>query len=99
MKKLFTKIVTIVVVALIHCVPMQAMKNSESATHYIFSSGSEYEEARLKRLNEVYNPTTKLILTPYLRPGMQILEIGPGNGEIGAWMIETAGGGNKIYSD
>ncbi|KTC66261.1 Putative methyltransferase (plasmid) [Legionella adelaidensis] len=62
---------------------------------YIFASASEYEQERLKLLNEVYNPKSQEMLRPWLRPGISILEIGPGNGELGAWMVQTAGKGTQ----
>ncbi len=57
---------------------------------YIFSE-SHYEKSRLERLNEVYNPESLAILSPYVHEGMSVLEIGPGTGEIAEWLVQQIG--------
>jgi SAM-dependent methyltransferase len=62
----------------------------EKENTYLFSP-SESEKERLKRLNEVYNPNTQEILSKHLSPGMSVLEIGPGTGDMGEWVYKTIG--------
>lgn len=57
---------------------------------YLFSE-TEFEEERLKRLNEVYNPVSTEILSRYVQEGMHVLEIGLGTGEMAEWMSQQIG--------
>lgn len=67
--------------------------------NYIFKTDSEAEAERLKRLNEVYNPNSQNVLKKFLKPGMQVLEIGPGSGELGKWITEQIGEGQYYGLD
>lgn len=61
--------------------------------HYIFKDTrdrAEYE--RLRIIEELFDPLTKRLLSGIgLRPGMSILEAGPGAGGLLDWLSETAG--------
>lgn len=65
--------------------------HQSAESHYIFSDESAFEQERLKRLNELYNPNTISIVTTSLKPACRVLEIGPGTGEIGSWIAEQVG--------
>jgi ubiquinone/menaquinone biosynthesis C-methylase UbiE len=48
-------------------------------------------------LRKIYQSPVK-ILSPYVKPGMNVLEIGPGMGYFSLWMAETVGMGGKIVA-
>lgn len=58
---------------------------------YIFSSDHDAEMERLKRLNEMYNENTLSFLLERIKPYMNVLEIGCGNGEISRRLTAAAG--------
>jgi 2-polyprenyl-3-methyl-5-hydroxy-6-metoxy-1,4-benzoquinol methylase len=58
--------------------------------NYIFSSDHDAEMERLKRLNEMYNENTLSFLLERIKPYMNVLEIGCGNGEISRRLAAAA---------
>ena len=85
---------------------MQALKNKknipESTLHdnikqkYLLSIGVN-GEGRLNILNKVFNPYTyKFLENLDIKPGMRILEIGCGTGEIASWLSKKVGPQGQI---
>ena len=54
-----------------------------------FLEANEDEDIRLQILNEIFNPSSQGFLQNCgLKPGMQILEVGCGNGTMACWLAQ-----------
>lgn len=59
----------------------------------------ELGEERLNILNNVFNPYTyRFLETLNLKPGMQVLEIGCGTGEVACWLSSRIGSSGKVMA-
>jgi ubiquinone/menaquinone biosynthesis C-methylase UbiE len=64
---------------------------AQHAEHYILATGGK-DAQRLRLLHEVYGPGTEAALHRVgLRPGMRVLEVGSGSGNIACWAAEQVG--------
>ena len=64
---------------------------AKHAEHYILATGGK-DVQRLRLLHEVYGPGTEAALQRVgLRPGMRVLEVGSGSGNIACWVAEQVG--------
>lgn len=64
---------------------------SNEPEHYILSTGGE-DTLRLRLLHEAYGPGTRAHLeSADLSPGMRVVEIGCGSGNIACWVAEQVG--------
>jgi ubiquinone/menaquinone biosynthesis C-methylase UbiE len=71
------------------------IKNSNS---YVLGVGEQGQE-RLAILNEIFNPTSQLLLLQAgLIKGQQVLEIGCGTGVMTCWMAEQVGANGHVYA-
>ena len=79
------------------------MSHGPEAPQYLHSYGDatdlgELEVERLRLLNTAYSPTAHAMLAPHLKPGMEVLELGVGTGEIGSWLAEKVGAEGKYIA-
>ncbi len=63
---------------------------------YILATGAD-EVKRLQLLNQLYGPGTEgLLWQSGLKPGMQVVEIGCGSGNIACWLAQQVGEGGSV---
>src|SRR5262245_55487916 len=64
---------------------------ADNAEHYILTTGGK-DVLRLRLLHELYGPGTEAALRRVgLRPGMRVVEIGSGTGNIACWVAQQVG--------
>jgi len=69
---------------------------TDHAEHYILATGGKDME-RLRLLQEVYGPGSETSLRRAgLRPGIRVLEVGCGSGNMACWVAEQVGNGGSV---
>jgi ubiquinone/menaquinone biosynthesis C-methylase UbiE len=68
------------------------------AEHYILATGGK-DVKRLRLLHEVYGPGTEALFHRVgLRPGMKVVEVGCGSGNIACWVAEQVGPSGSVVA-
>ncbi|MCW5588098.1 MAG: class I SAM-dependent methyltransferase [Legionellales bacterium] len=57
---------------------------------YAFCFGEE-DQSRLEILNDICNAESQAFLSPYIREGMNVLEVGAGHGHMIPWFLDQVG--------
>lgn len=62
---------------------------------YAFHLG-EADKNRLQRLNDICNAESQTFILPYLKKGMNLLEVGAGHGHMLPWFLEQVGQAGSV---
>src|ERR1051325_810815 len=66
---------------------------------YIYGQGSEFEYQRLVRQGALYEPFTRsAFVSAGIKPGMRVLDVGCGAGEVSRIVTELVGPSGKVVA-